>query len=210
MCAASRAASASSRSPPASTSARALFAFDSPDPYWKAFLVGLANTLRVAIVGIVLTTILGTLLGIGRFSRNALVRGLCSGYVELFRNIPVLLQLLMWYLVFTELLPPVSEALHPLPGIFLSKSGMSFPVPVWEHGHLVTLAGFALGIVAAWLYRRWARAAFEQHGHARSHGLGCRWPSSSPARCSAGSPAARRRRWNCRCATTSTSRAAAR
>ena len=54
----------------------------------------MTNTLRVAILGIILTTILGTLLGIGRFSRNALVRGLCSAYVELFRNIPILLHLL--------------------------------------------------------------------------------------------------------------------
>jgi len=57
--------------------------------------------LRVAVLGIVLTTLLGTLLGVGRFARNALVRGLCRVYVELFRNIPLLLQLLMWYLLFT-------------------------------------------------------------------------------------------------------------
>jgi len=144
-----------------------VFAFDSADPYWKAFLVGLSNTLRAAVVGIVLTTILGTLIGIGRLSRNFLVRSLCTGYVELFRNIPVLLQLLMWYFVLNEWLPPVSEALNPFPGIFLSKSGMSFPVPEWEQGHLVTVAGFAVGIAAAWAYRRWARAAFEATGIAR-------------------------------------------
>ena len=72
-----------------------MFNYEALDPYWKAFLVGLSNTLRAAVVGIVLTTILGTLLGIGRLSRNFLVRSLCTGYVELFRNIPVLLQLLM-------------------------------------------------------------------------------------------------------------------
>ncbi len=144
------------------------FAFDSGDAYWKAFLVGLSNTLRAALVGIVLTTILGTLIGIGRLSRNFLVRGLCTGYVELFRNIPVLIQLLMWYIVLNgDWLPPAAEALHPLPGIFLSKSGMSFPVPEWEQGHLVTLAGFAIGVAVAWLYRRWARAAFEKTGVAR-------------------------------------------
>ena len=81
-----------------------LFAFDSAEPYWKAYLIGFTNTLRVAILGIILTTILGTLIGVGRFSRNALVRGLCMVYVEFFRNIPVLLQLLMWYLMFTEIL----------------------------------------------------------------------------------------------------------
>ena len=145
-----------------------VFAFDSSDPYWKAFLVGLSNTLRAALVGIVLTTILGTLIGIGRLSRNFLLRKLCTGYVELIRNIPVLIQLLMWYFVLNEWLPPVSDALNPMPGIFLSKSGMSFPVPEWEHGHLVTLAGLALGIGAAWLYRRWARAAFVRTGVPRA------------------------------------------
>ncbi len=142
-----------------------VFAFDSADPYWKAFLVGLANTLRAAVVGIFFTTILGTLIGIGRLSRNFLVRSLCTGYIELFRNIPVLLQLLMWYFILNEWLPPVSDALHPLPGIFLSKSGMSFPVPVWESGYVVMLAGLVLGVAAAWLYRRWARAAFERTGN---------------------------------------------
>ncbi|MEO8345980.1 MAG: amino acid ABC transporter permease [Betaproteobacteria bacterium] len=144
-----------------------VFAFDSADPYWKAFLVGLANTLRAAVVGIVFTTILGTLIGIGRLSRNFLVRGLCTAYVETFRNIPILLQLLMWYFVLNEWLPPVSEALNPFPGIFLSKSGMSFPIPEWEGGHLVTVAGLAVGIAAAWFYRRWARRAFERSGIAR-------------------------------------------
>ena len=82
-----------------------LYAFDSGESYFQAYLVGVTNTLRVALLGIVLTTVLGTLLGVGRFARNALVRGMCRLYVEAFRNIPVLLQLLMWYLMFTELLP---------------------------------------------------------------------------------------------------------
>ena len=141
-----------------------IFAFDSADPYWKAFLVGLSNTLRAAVVGIVLTTLLGTLIGIGRLSRNFLVRSLCTGYVELFRNIPVLIQLLMWYAVLSGGLPPLAEALNPLPGIFLSKSGMSFPIPEWEPGHLAMLAGTALGIAGAWFYRRRARAAFARTG----------------------------------------------
>ena len=65
-----------------------LFAFDSGEPYWRAYLVGMVNTLRVAVIGIIFTTLLGTLIGVGRFSRNALVRGLCVAYVEFFRNIP--------------------------------------------------------------------------------------------------------------------------
>ena len=110
-----------------------LFAFDSGQPYWQAFAVGLGNTLRVAVLGIVLTTLLGTLLGVGRFSRNALVRGVCYVYVEVFRNIPVLLQLFMWYLLLTEVLPAAADA-WTLGPVFLSKGGLSFPVPVWPAG----------------------------------------------------------------------------
>jgi len=144
-----------------------LFHFDSNDPYWKAFLIGVSNTLRVAIVGIILTTILGTLIGVGRFSRNGLVRGLAQAYVELFRNVPVLLQLLMWYLLFTEFLPDISEAKQIGP-FFLSKGGFTFPAPVWENGHLLGLVGLVVGIVLAWLYRRWAQRKFEATGQLRS------------------------------------------
>jgi len=113
-----------------------LFTFNSGQPYWQAFLIGLSNTLRVALLGIVLTTLLGTLLGVGRFSRNALVRGVCYAYVEVFRNIPVLLQLLMWYLLFAQALPATSEA-WTLGPLFLSKGGLSFPIPVWSSAGLV-------------------------------------------------------------------------
>ena len=144
-----------------------LFAFDSGEPYWRAYLVGMSNTLRVAVVGIFLTTLLGTLIGVGRFSRNALVRGLCVVYVELFRNIPVLLQLLMWYLLFTEVLPAATEpwTLGPL---FLSKGGLNFPIPVWATGQLWAAWGAVAGLLAAWAYRRYARHAFEQTGKIKS------------------------------------------
>ncbi len=144
-----------------------LYPFDSAQPYWQAFLVGLTNTLRVAIIGIILTTILGTLLGVGRFSRNALVRGLCYAYVEFFRNVPVLLQLLMWYLLFTEVLPSAQEA-WTLGPLFLSKGGLSFPVPIWATGHLWALFGLIAGIAVALVYRRWSFKQFEATGKLRS------------------------------------------
>ena len=144
-----------------------LYAFDSAQPYWQAFLVGLTNTLRVAIIGIVLTTILGTLLGVGRFSRNALVRGICYAYVEFFRNVPILLQLLMWYLLFTEVLPAAQEA-WTLGPLFLSKGGLSFPVPIWATGHLWAFFGLLAGIGVAFIYRRWAFKQFEVTGKLKS------------------------------------------
>ena len=144
-----------------------LYPFDSSQPYWQAFLIGLTNTLRVAIIGILLTTILGTLLGVGRFSRNALVRGLCYAYVEFFRNVPVLLQLLMWYLVFTEVLPAADEA-WTLGPLFLSKGGLSFPIPIWAQGHLWGALGLVAGAALAFAYRRWAFRRFEATGQLRS------------------------------------------
>src|SRR5512134_2534933 len=145
-----------------------LFPYDSLDPYWKSFLVGVANTLRVAIIGIVLTTLLGTMLGIGRFSHNALVRGLCYGYVELFRNIPVLLQLLMWYLLFTEWLPDPYDPVTFMNSLFLSKAGFAYPVPVWGKGQGLALAGGLVGVVLAWAYRRWILRRFELTGQVGS------------------------------------------
>jgi general L-amino acid transport system permease protein len=116
----------------------------------------------------VLATVLGTLIGVGRTSTNAIVRGACYGYVEFFRNVPILLQLLMWYLLFTEMLPPIDEALHLGEMFWLSKAGFSFPVPVWGLGQGLAAAGAVIGIVIAVAYRRWAQRQFELTGNARS------------------------------------------
>lgn len=145
-----------------------LIPYDALDPYWKAFLVGILNTLRVAVIGIVAATVLGTLLGVGRFSRNALVRGLCYGYVELFRNVPLLLQLLMWYLVLTEILPGLDEAISFGGKAWLSKNGLTLPVPVWGMGYATAGVGALLGLLAAWFYRRRARRHFDATGQRRS------------------------------------------
>jgi general L-amino acid transport system permease protein len=140
-----------------------LYPFDSEQAYWQAFLVGVTNTLRVAVLGIVLATLLGTALGVGRFSRNALVRGLCLSYVELFRNIPVLLQLLLWYVVMTEVFPPAAQAWNFGP-FFLSKGGLNYPIPVWAIGQLWAAFGLLGGLVLAWMYRGWAQRQFEATG----------------------------------------------
>lgn len=144
-----------------------LVPFDSDESYLKAFAVGLSNTLRVALVGIVLATVLGTLVGIGRLSRNFLLRTLCTAYVELFRNVPLLVQLFIWYSVLTETLPPIETALRPLANVFFSKNGLQFPVPVWAPGHVFTLLGLGLGLVAAWAWARHARGHFEATGQQR-------------------------------------------
>jgi general L-amino acid transport system permease protein len=138
--------------------------FDSAESYGKAFLVGLSNTFRVAILGILMATLLGTLIGVGRLSRNFLVRTLSSAYVDLLRNVPLLLQLFIWYFVMTELLPSIEEALTPLPDVFFSKNGLQFPHPVWSPGHAFTVLGFAAGGVGGWGWARFARLRREATG----------------------------------------------
>ncbi|MES2771327.1 MAG: ABC transporter permease subunit [Pseudomonadota bacterium] len=106
--------------------------FESGDAYWLAFLAGLINTLRLALLAIVLSSLLGGVLGLGRLSHNLLLRALSVAYVEFFRNIPLLLQLLAWYFLLTELLPAANEAYSFASSFYLSKSGLAFPFPVWQ------------------------------------------------------------------------------
>ena len=120
------------------------FGYQPSDPIWKALGVGLLNTLRVAIPAIVATTLLGTLLGIARFSSNVLARGLAQGYVELFRNIPLLLQLLMWYLLLVEYLPDPQQPLALGQWFLLSKSGLAFPTLTAGGLSLPRVDGFAI------------------------------------------------------------------
>ena len=141
-----------------------LFEFDSSQNYLVAYLVGLSNTLRVALVGLVLATVLGTLIAVGRLSKNTLVKALCSSFVELTRNIPLLLQLFMWYFAMTELLPPIESPLKPLAGVFFSKNGLQYPMPHWEPGHWGTLAGLCVGVLAWKLWSRKVQQQFEATG----------------------------------------------
>ncbi|ETD68937.1 ABC transporter permease [Pelistega indica] len=98
------------------------------DTYARAIKVGLLNTLLVSFIGIILSTLLGTLIGIGRLSSNWLVNRLASIYVELMRNIPLMIHLFFWYALLTENLPAPRQALSPIDGIFLSNRGIKIPV----------------------------------------------------------------------------------
>ncbi len=103
--------------------AETLLPFQASDPYWRGLLAGLVNTLRVVIAALIGSTALGTLLGMASFSGNGLLRGLTRVYVEVVRNIPLLLQLVFWYFVVFLALPNGKAALQ-LPGVVLAKSGL--------------------------------------------------------------------------------------
>jgi general L-amino acid transport system permease protein len=138
----------------------ALFDFEARDTYLRAFGVGLANTVRVALAGIVLASVLGVVVGAMRLSMHPLLRGLGAAFVEVFRNTPLLIQLLAIYLAVTELLPEASEALT-VPGVaLLSKGGLQVAVPLQAHAALAWGAGVGLGagIVAWGVLRRFLTA----------------------------------------------------
>ncbi len=96
-------------------------------PYWQVLVAGLLNTLKVALPALVLCSFLGLLLGFGQLAQHPLLRGLCQGYVTVFRNVPLLLQLLAAYFVITQFLPIASQAWSFQGVLFLSKSGLAMP-----------------------------------------------------------------------------------
>ncbi|MGF1474494.1 MAG: amino acid ABC transporter permease [Geminicoccaceae bacterium] len=137
----------------------------SASSYGRAFLVGIVNTIYVAIVGIVLSTIIGFIMGVARLSKNALVAGLASFYVETMRNIPLLLQLIFWYVVVIASLPRVADSIKPVTGVFLNNRGLTIPSLVFADGSLVVGIACLAGIVAAFLFARYAKRHKEETGN---------------------------------------------
>jgi general L-amino acid transport system permease protein len=129
----------------------------STSSFGRAFWVGLLNTLVVAAIGVVLATVLGFIIGIARLSRNWLVARLAGGYVELIRNVPLLLQLLFWYNAVLKSLPELSGSVALPGGGILNNRGLFLPRPEFApHFSAVLIALFA-GIAAAIVLRDWSR-----------------------------------------------------
>lgn len=141
-----------------------LISYSAADSYARALLVGVLNTLKVAFIGVVLTLLLGVLVGVARLSGNWLVSRLASGYIEVLQNIPVLLQLFFWYAMFHDVLPSPHQSMHPLPGVFFNNRGFYFPVPAAHAAYGWAAAAFGLALVLGWLMRRWARRRQERTG----------------------------------------------
>jgi len=126
--------------------------------YARAIWVGILNTLRVAVLGIILSTVLGTLIGVGRLSPNWLLSRICSWYVEAFRNVPLLLWLFLFYKLISEAFPGPRQAISMLwNSVFLSNRGVYFPVPMADPIHKWMGVAFLVGIAAAFFINRWAK-----------------------------------------------------
>ena len=127
--------------------------------YARAIWVGILNTLRVAVLGIIISTIFGTLIGVGRLSRNWLLSKICEWYVEAFRNVPLLLWLFLIYKMISEAFPGPRQAIRLLwDSVFLSNRGLYFPVPVADPIHEWMAVGLLVGLAAALILNRWAKA----------------------------------------------------
>lgn len=125
--------------------------------YARAIFVGLLNTLKVAVLGIIMATILGTLIGVGRLSPNWLLAKICEAYVEMFRNVPLLLWLFLIYKLISEAFPGPRQAISVLSSLFLSNRGLYFPVPLADPSHQWMGIAFLVGIVATFFVARWAK-----------------------------------------------------
>jgi general L-amino acid transport system permease protein len=139
-----------------------LIDYSSTSTYGRAFWVGLINTLVVAAIGIVLATFVGFLAGIARLSKNWLLSHIAGGYVELVRNLPLLLQLLFWYNAVLKALPELRDSLTLPGGGFLNNRGLFLPDPVVQSGFEWVLTAFIVGLIGAIAFRVWARRR-QQH-----------------------------------------------
>jgi general L-amino acid transport system permease protein len=123
------------------------------DTYGTALLIGVLNTLKVAVIGVILATILGTLIGIGRLSKNWLLAKITGFYVETLRDIPLLLQLLFWYTILQGL-PGPKQAWHIGSIAFLSNRGMRLPLLEWQPAHTWALIAFIAGAIITTIANR--------------------------------------------------------
>lgn len=139
-------------------------AYSAADSYGRALVVGVLNTLKVSLIGMVLTTILGTIIGICTLSSNWLVSKLGTTYVEIFQNIPVLLQLFFFYSLFYEAFPGPRQAINPITGLFISNRGVDFTIPAEHHAWSYMLMVFFVACVLAFIQSRWARKRQEKTG----------------------------------------------
>ncbi|MBO0215229.1 amino acid ABC transporter permease [Vibrio sp. Vb2880] len=124
--------------------------------YGRTFVVGLLNTALVSVLGIILATMIGFVLGIARLSSNWLVSRLAAVYIETFRNIPLLLQIFFWYFAVLQALPSPRESMSLGEAVFLNVRGLFFPAPVFEPGSSVVLIAFVAGVIASIVINIWA------------------------------------------------------
>jgi general L-amino acid transport system permease protein len=142
----------------------ALFHWDRTSYYWEAFLVGLTNTLLVAVIGIVFATILGFALGIARLSSNWIIARLATIYIETIRNVPLLLQLFFWYFAVLKAMPAVRNSLELPFDTFINQRGLFVPRPIPDDQFGWVVVAVLVSIALSLVLRRWAKLRLEATG----------------------------------------------
>ncbi len=143
---------------------QSLIPYDEANSHGKVFLVGLLNTILVSAIGIFFATVLGLLIGIGRLSKNFMIAKLSAIYVETFRNIPILLQILFWYNVVLASLPSPRQSFSYFEVMFLNNRGFYIPRPILESGFIAVVIAFILAIIAVIFLSRWANKRHDETG----------------------------------------------
>jgi general L-amino acid transport system permease protein len=144
----------------------ALIPYQETDTYGRVFLVGLLNTLLVAGLGVFFATIIGVLIGIARLSPNWVLARLAGGYVELIRNLPLLFQILFWYLAVLGTLPGPRQSISLFGEVFINNRGVILPAPVAQENAIVVAIAFVVAILASVALRIWAKRRHERTGRA--------------------------------------------
>jgi general L-amino acid transport system permease protein len=132
--------------------------------YGRAFAVGLLNTLLVAFCGIIAATIIGVFIGIARLSHNWLISRLAMVYIEIFRNIPLLLQIFFWYFAVLRALPAPKNSVNIADGMFINNRGIYLPSAIYEDGFSLVIGAFFIAIIAVIFMVRWAHKRQEATG----------------------------------------------
>jgi len=141
-----------------------LLPYSESNSYGRVFWVGLFNTLLVSALGIFLATLLGFIIGIARLSKNWLVAKLAMAYIEVFRNIPLLLQIFFWYFAVLRAMPAPRQSFNLGDVLFLNLRGLYVPAPVFETGFWVVLVALLAAVAATVILHRWARRRQELTG----------------------------------------------
>ena len=140
-----------------------LIPFTSEDTHLRAYFVGLLNTLMIAVCGCFLATIIGFLVGVIRLSSNWLFRNIAYVYVEFTRNVPVLLQIILYYSILLHL-PKIKQAIEIFEGFFLTNRGIFSPSPIFKEGFNIVLWSFLIAIIASVFIKKILKKKQEQTG----------------------------------------------
>ncbi|MFT7222922.1 MAG: general L-amino acid transport system permease protein [Cellvibrionaceae bacterium] len=141
-----------------------LISFDATDTYGRIFIVGFLNTILVSFIGIFFATVLGFIFGVAYFSHNWLIRKIAIIYVEIFRNIPLLLQVFFWYFAVLSALPSTRESLSLGEAFFLNIRGFYFPKFIGEGGSSLVYLSFLVALASIFFLKKWAKKRQEDTG----------------------------------------------